>query len=145
MNGKRRRACFSKSCAPSRSCMFAGRTLTPSRSPSVSTRISRLRPTTFLPAVASLLRPHRQSPSPDIDEGRESQRGPRINLQENHTKHRQNLRKPLLQRSKKPYDFNAFRVLHGRQNVLIQVEKYEKAETSILNSIFNKYFLIHSV
>jgi hypothetical protein len=44
----------------------------------------------LLPAVASLLRPHRQSPSPDIDEGRESQRGPRINLQENHAKHRQN-------------------------------------------------------
>jgi len=49
-----------------------------------------------------------------MDEARESQRGPRINLQENYANHRQNLQKPLLQRSKKPYDFNGFRVLHGR-------------------------------
>lgn len=50
MNGKARRLLRSNITAPSRSCTLAGWTTTFSRRPSVSTRMWRLRPVTFLPA-----------------------------------------------------------------------------------------------
>ena len=50
----------------------------------------------LLPAISPLLWPHRNLLPRHTDEARESQSGPRINLQENRTRHRPNLRKPLL-------------------------------------------------
>jgi hypothetical protein len=41
----------------------------------------------LLPAIPPLLRPHHESPSVDLDVGKESQRRQRINLQENRAKH----------------------------------------------------------